>query len=251
MYRTIDRRRFATGEGAGSGAGGDQSGAGDGKGKETPAGEGKVAEGDKGKGGEGAGDNKGTGDGKGTEGDKGKQKDGDGKGAEDGKGGKGSEGQGAPEKYELQLPEDGTLDARDQAAIEKFARANNLSNDDAQALIEEHAEQLRTQSAAWLEETSKDKTYGGDKLAETQKLARAAIAKIRPEAHPRAKAFNALLNKGGVFNHIEVVSFLADLGRMMGEDGGVSGKGGDGGKKKSLAEKLYDHPTSQQTGPED
>lgn len=178
------------------------------------------------------------------EGGKGKEGEKGGKGEGDGKGGKGSEAQGAPEKYELTIPDDGILDERDRTAIEAYARAQGLSNEDAQALLEEHAGQLRTQSETWLNETKTDKTYGGDKLPETQKLARAAIDRIRPEGHPRRDQFRALLNKGGIMNHLEVVSFLADLGRMMGEDGGVAG-GAGGGKKKSLEDKLYTHPTSK------
>lgn len=212
-----------TGEGAALGDGTTKTGEGEGTGT------GKGAEG------EGAGAAAGEGEKKGKTGT-----EGDG----DGKGGKGSTEQGAPEKYALTLPDDGILDARDQAAIEAYARANGLSNDDAQALLEDHAGQLRTQSETWLNETKKDKTYGGEKLAETQKLARSAIDRLRPEGHPRRDSFRALLNKGGIMNHLEVVSFLADLGRMMGEDGGVAGAGG-GGKKKSLEDKLYTHPTSK------
>jgi hypothetical protein len=227
----------------------------EGKGAEGAAAGAEGAKGAEGKGAEGEGAAAGEGEGKGAEGAagaEGKSAEGkggkDGKGEGDGKGGKGSEEQGAPEKYELKIPDDGILDARDQAAIESYARANGLSNDDAQALLEDHAQQLRTQSETWLNETKKDKTYGGAKLAETQKLARSAINRVRPEGHPRREAFDSLLKKGGVFNHLEVVSFLADLGRMMGEDGGAGASGGEGKGKKSLEQKLYTHPTSQVTG---
>jgi hypothetical protein len=222
----------------------------EGKGAEGAAAGAEGAKGAEGKGAEGEGAAAGEGEGKGAEGaggaeGKGEKGEKGSKGEGDGKGGKGSEEQGAPEKYELKIPDDGILDARDQAAIESYARANGLSNDDAQALLEDHAQQLRTQSETWLNETKKDKTYGGAKLAETQKLARSAINRVRPEGHPRREAFDTLLRKGGVFNHLEVVSFLADLGRMMGEDGGAGASGGEGKGKKTLAEKLYTHPSSQ------
>lgn len=210
-------------------------------------GDGKGAEGEGAGAGDGAAEGEGAGAAAGKEGKEGKEGKGgkDGKGEGDGTGGDGSEAQGAPEKYELTIPDDGILDERDRSAIEAYARANGLSNDDAQALLEEHAGQLRTQSETWLAETKKDKTYGGEKLAETQKLARSAIDRIRPEGHPRRDAFRALLNKGGIMNHIEVVSFLADLGRQMGEDGGIGAGGGGKGGKKGLAEKLYTHASSQ------
>jgi len=151
---------------------------------------------------------------------------------------------GAPEKYALTLPDGGYLEAGDLAEIEKIARANDWTNDEAQSALTEHAAALKVQSDRWLEATKADKDYGGEKLVETQRLANAVITRLRPEGHPRRDAFMRFVNRGGAFNHPEVVSFLADLGKMMGED---SATGGNAPRTvKSTTQKFYDHPTSVQ-----
>ena len=150
----------------------------------------------------------------------------------------------APEKYELTLPEGDRLDDGDLKYIETVARANNWSNEDAQAAITEHDAAIKAQSERFLADTKADKDYGGDKLVETERLAKAAIAKIRPEGHARRESFLRFLNRGGAGNHIEALSFLADLGRLMGEDGAGAGGGSGGGKAKTAEEILYPGSTT-------
>lgn len=163
---------------------------------------------------------------------------------EQGKGKEGETGKGetkkAPEKYELKIPKDSTLDADDVATIETLARENDWDNATAQAILENHHDTLVAQSAKFLETTTADKEYGGDKLPATQARAKAVIDLVRPASHPRAKAFRALLDKSGYGNHIEVISFLADLGKMTEEDGAIAGAGGGGKKEKTAEEVLYD-----------
>lgn len=146
----------------------------------------------------------------------------------------------APEKYALTLPEDGRLDASDLQTIEAIARKEDWTNEEAQAAVDEHLALIAQQSERFLTVTKADKDYGGEKLAETQKLARAVIDRIRPVGHARRDAFVGFLNRGGAGNHIEVVSFLADLGKLMAEDGATGGRGGGGsGKPKTAEEVLY------------
>jgi hypothetical protein len=144
----------------------------------------------------------------------------------------------APAKYELQLPDGGRVDASDLKAIEETARTAGWSNEEAQAAVAEFDALVSAQSARFLAETKADETYGGDKLEHTQQLARAVIDRIRPTGHPRRDAFHRFMNRGGAGNHLEVVSFLADLGKLMAEDGVVGGSGG-GGAKRDAAEILY------------
>lgn len=158
----------------------------------------------------------------------------DGKGGGDDKGGKKT---GAPEKYELKVPENSTLGDDDVATIEKIARENGWDNETAQAALEQHHNTLIEQSARFLEATKADKDYGGDKLTTTQARAKSVIDLVRPTSHPRAKAFRALLDKSGFGNHIEVISFLADLGKMTEEDGALAG--GGGAEKRDAADVLY------------
>jgi hypothetical protein len=145
----------------------------------------------------------------------------------------------APDKYELKAPEKSTIDESDIQTIETIARENNWTNDEAQAALDRHHETLVEQSTRFAEATKADKDYGGDKLAVSQSRAKAVIDKVRPASHPRAKAFRALLEKSGYGNHIEIVSFLADLGKMTEEDGGASGDASTGAGPRSAEEVLY------------
>lgn len=144
----------------------------------------------------------------------------------------------APEKYALTLPEGGRVDASDLKAIEETARKAGWSNEDAQAAVVEFDTLMSAQSERFLTETKADATYGGDKLEQTQQLARAVIDRIRPAGHPRRESFQRFMNRGGAGNHLEVVSFLADLGKLMAEDTSVGGSGGGGGNRDA-ASVLY------------
>lgn len=146
----------------------------------------------------------------------------------------------APEKYALKLPDGGRLDESDLAEVEKVARANDWTNEEAQAAIEEHDKLVLAQSDRFLATTKADADYGGDKLGESQKLARAVIDKVRPAGHARRESFLKFVNRGGAGNHIEVVAFLADLGKLMAEDGATGGEGGNKKDGGDVASKLYD-----------
>lgn len=152
----------------------------------------------------------------------------------------------APEKYELTIPDadKAYVDARDLKMFEDLARKAGLSNEDAQAYLEEQLETTRAQAASYLAETKADKTYGGDKLEETKRLAQSVVDKIRPAGHARRDSFLRFMGRGGAGNNIEVLSFLADLGKAMGEDS-VGHTRTASGETKSAADKLYDNPTSK------
>ncbi len=164
------------------------------------------------------------------------------KAAEQGKETPGKDGEKpkAPEKYTLTVPENGKpyVDEKVLAQVEKLAKANGWSNDDAQAQLNDHIETMRALSTSYLDETKADKQYGGDTLEETTKLARLAIAKIRPEGHPYREPFLQFLNRFAGENNINVVAFLADVGRHFAEDSPAIGKGA-GGKEKTAEDVLY------------
>lgn len=145
----------------------------------------------------------------------------------------------APESYDLKLPKDTTLDEADLDTIKAIAKENNWTNDEAQAVLEQHHETLQQQSARFLEATQADPTYGGKNLDQSRARAKAVIDKVRPANHPRRAAFEALLNKSGYGNHVEIVSFLADLGALTEEDAGATGDGTAGAKPKNAGEVLY------------
>jgi hypothetical protein len=118
-----------------------------------------------------------------------------------------------------------------------------LTNEQAQAEITERAEFMAAQSQAFYEQTADDATYGGDKLEETEKLARAALDRIRPKGTPRGDALRRMLVKTGYGNNLEIVSFLADLGKLMAEDKGAGAVSG-ATPSETAAEKLYGKTTS-------
>lgn len=227
--------RFQSG---GGGKGGDQggAGAGDGKGNGTGAGDTLAGgNGDQKTGDDGKGKGAGTDDGKGGDGDKG--------GAGD-KGGDGSKGTGkadgdgqskAPDKYELTVSDDakhgaiGDLVGDIQADVEADAKASGWTNEEAQAELDERlvraADRRTTLSTRWRDETSKDTEFGGAKLDETTQLARNAVNKVFPEGHRLRDSFLRLLNGSGIGNKLEVVAFLATVGRHFAEDSGAGGRG--------------------------
>lgn len=145
----------------------------------------------------------------------------------------------APEKYALTVPDGGRLDPSALTRLETIARENDWTNDEAQAYVAQVDNDLRTQSDEWAAQTKADKDLGGDKLAETQRLTQLAINKVFPENDPHRAEFVAFLNRGGAGNNINVVRFLARIGKMASEDGGVSGNSGGKEPDKPLAERMY------------
>jgi hypothetical protein len=145
----------------------------------------------------------------------------------------------APEKYALKFPEGGHVDASDLTAIEQLARAQDWTNDEAQAFVNQRDADVKKAATQFQEETKADPVYGGAHFDETQTHVTRALDKLRPAGTPRGDAFRALLNKSGYGNHLEVVSLLADLGKQMAEDSPVGGIAGGGGDSKDAASSLY------------
>lgn len=146
----------------------------------------------------------------------------------------------APEKYELKLPEKNPhLDATDLSAVEALAKAEGWTNEEAQAELEARGTALAGLSTKFLEATKADKEYGGDKFPETERLALLALNTLRPAGTPRGDSVRSMLNKTGFGNHVEWISLLADIGKLMAEDGHMGGGAGGGSQTKDLANKLY------------
>ena len=150
-----------------------------------------------------------------------------------------------PDKYVLTLPDGGRIDAHDLATIEALAREQGWSNDEAQQRVIVHADAIEAQSARFQADTKADPVYGGQHLDETLKHVGLALDTLRPAGTPRGDGFRGLLNKSGYGNNLEVVSFLADLGKLMAEDG-TAGGGGASVESMDIATALYgpDKPAS-------
>jgi hypothetical protein len=148
--------------------------------------------------------------------------------------------QGAPEKYEFKDTEGIKFGTE---ALEKFseaARALNLPQDKAQAILDGIAPQLAKQQVeafkttvqGWQDAAKADKEIGGTKLTENLTHAKRTVdAYFSPD-------FSKLLRDSGLGNHPEMVRGLAKIGRTLASDTFIPGGSGQT-DSASKASKLY------------
>lgn len=145
----------------------------------------------------------------------------------------------SPEKYEFKTTEGQELDAEAVKAFEPIAKELNLSNEQAQKLVdvygskimpklvEQQAAQWQQQIEQWAEQVKADKDLGTDaSIGAAQK----AMDKF---GSPELKQY---LNETGLGNHPELVRIFANIGKAMSEDGLVTGNSGGA---KSAADVLF------------
>ena len=150
---------------------------------------------------------------------------------------------GAPEKYEIALPDGYTLDEATFSKAEPVLRELNLTNEQATKLAGVIAEVRASEAEAfvqqvqeWGKATTADPEIGGKALQETLQVGRRALA---THGTPELRA---LLDNTGLGNHPEVVRFFARVGKTIPvEDSVVSGER-SGSTGKSLAERIYGKP---------
>lgn len=153
----------------------------------------------------------------------------------------------APEKYELKSPEGNRLTADELRQVEEVARANDWTQDEAQAEIEAIDAARRETSERFYAELKADPTYGGENLAVTEKNANAVLDRVWPKGTAHGDFVRGLLHRTGIFNNVHVIRGLSELGRAIGEDpgpGGGTGAGKGAADNKPLtsevaASKLY------------
>lgn len=149
--------------------------------------------------------------------------------------------EGAPEKYEFQAGEGVELDAEALKDFEPVARELNLTNEQAQKLVDAYpkilagvqqrqAEAWQAQTEEWAATVKADKEIGGDKLTANLGVAQRALDTF---GTPALKEY---LNGTGLGNHPELVKAFVKVGKAMSEDGVVTGK--ESGQR-SAAEVLY------------
>lgn len=270
----------AGGGAADAGAGGATSGAGaaqadggeDGQGQGAPAGgadDGGADGAGGGAGGAGGADGEGSilsdagrGDADGKPGGEGGDgADGDGPRLTFGEGEAASEILGAPEAYDLKVPEalaaEGvTFDAEAFGAIEPVLKDLNLSNAAAQQLVNAYAEKIgpmlaaRGQTAAetmgaemrrqWA--TDAEAEFNGEDgnptLTEAKGYARQAFIASGIKAD---SPFLSMLEESGLGNHPDMIRFVSWVGRNVGEAKADSNPGA-GGAPLSLADRVYGKP---------
>ncbi|MBS8185774.1 peptidase [Klebsiella pneumoniae] len=147
----------------------------------------------------------------------------------------------APDKYEFQAGEGVELDAEALKDFEPVARELNLTNEQAQKLVDAYpkilagvqqrqADAWQAQTEEWAATVKADKEIGGDKLTANLGVAQRALDTF---GTPELKEY---LNGTGLGNHPELVKAFVKVGKAMSEDGVVTGK--ESGQR-SAAEVLY------------
>lgn len=149
--------------------------------------------------------------------------------------------EGAPEKYEFQAGEGVELDAEALKDFEPVARDLNLTNEQAQKLVDAYpkilagvqqrqADAWQATTEQWAADVKADKEIGGEKLTANLSAAQRALDQF---GTPELKEY---LNTTGLGNHPDLVKTFVKIGKSMSEDGMVTGK--ETGQR-SAAEVLY------------
>lgn len=149
--------------------------------------------------------------------------------------------EGAPEKYEFTAGEGVELDSEALKDFEPVARDLNLTNEQAQKLVDAYpkilagvqqrqAEAWQKQTEGWAETVKADKEIGGDKLTANLSAAQRALDQFG------SQELKEYLNATGLGNHPDLVKTFVKIGKAMSEDGMVTGK--ESGQR-SAAEVLY------------
>ncbi len=156
--------------------------------------------------------------------------------------GKDKKTEGAPEKYEFKPAEGQELDSAALEQFEPIARELNLSNEQAQKMVDlygtkilpmvqqQQAEAWQKTTEQWAADVKADKEIGGDKLTSNISVAQRALDTF---GTPKLKEY---LTASGLGNHPELVKAFVKVGKAMSEDGMVTGK--EAGQR-SAAEVLY------------
>ena len=155
----------------------------------------------------------------------------------------------APEQYEpFQLPEGAQADEAQMQAASALFKELNLTQEQAQKLVDLHAknwigavdayeQELTRRVAEWGELTKKHPDFGGARLNESLTSVRRAIGKVGGEGLEKA------LNETGSINHPEIFAAFARMGKMFAEDGFVEGRNapGSGGNRtpSDMARVVY------------
>ncbi|MEH4965236.1 peptidase [Escherichia coli] len=149
--------------------------------------------------------------------------------------------EGAPEKYDFKAAEGVDLDTEALKDFEPVARDLNLTNEQAQKLVDAYpkilagvqqrqAEAWQKQTEDWAASVKADKEIGGDKLTANLSAAQRALDQF---GGPALKEY---LDSTGLGNHPELVKTFVKIGKAMSEDGMVDGSNQG---QRSAAEVLY------------
>jgi hypothetical protein len=136
--------------------------------------------------------------------------------------------EGAPESYEFKAPDGVQFDGAVIGAFSEAARDLNLTQDQAQKVLDKmapviatrHAEQLQAARTGWVKSAKADKEFGGEKMAENMGVAKKAFETL---ATPELRT---MLEESGLGDHPEFIRVFYRVGKAIGEDRFVAGPSG-------------------------
>ena len=145
--------------------------------------------------------------------------------------------EGAPEAYDLKVPEGMTLDSEMLDKYTPVFKELGLTNEAAQRLadiqIQAQQEALVAQHTNWVQAVKSDPEMGGRNFENTKKNAQSAIARF---ASPELKLF---YEQTGLGSHPEEMRAWSKVGAAMAEPQIMQGLAGAPARDKTLAEKMY------------
>lgn len=129
--------------------------------------------------------------------------------------------QGAPDKYEFNAPEGKNFSPEVLASFSEVAKELNLSQDNAQKVIDKIGNGLADKQAAmvteartaWVESAKADKEFGGDALEENLSVAKKALDTFGSDE------LKTLLKESGLGDHPEIIRVFYRAGKAISEDG--------------------------------
>lgn len=143
--------------------------------------------------------------------------------------------EGAPEKYEFKPAEGQELDTSALEHFEPIAREMNLTNEQAQKMVDlygtkimpmvqqQQVEAWQKTTEQWAADVKADKEIGGDKLTANLSAAQRALEQF---GDPELKEY---LDSTGLGNHPALVKAFIKVGKAMSEDKVVTGGHESGG----------------------
>lgn len=142
--------------------------------------------------------------------------------------------EGAPEKYEFKAGEGVELDTEALKDFEPVARELNLTNEQAQKLVDAYpkilagvqqrqAEAWQSQTERWAADVKADKEIGGDRLTANLSAAQRALEQFGDSE------LKEYLDSTGLGNHPALVKAFIKVGKAMSEDKVVTGGHESGG----------------------
>lgn len=132
---------------------------------------------------------------------------------------------GAPEKYEITLPEGMTMDEALWAEAEPILREMNASNELAQKLVQLQAKSVQgyqakiqeawtQQNQQWIAELKADPEFGGANFKKNAAYAQSAVAWIGS----KVEGFQAAIEGLGIVNNPALARGFSELGKALAED---------------------------------